>query len=153
MGILKILCPGLFHDSAKFTVLKIYFLISCFYVIFLTSLKIVFWSINEKAPNTKTVLSDTAYDAVSGSLFRCVACWASGIPLAFVTQYVVSKAEHCFDYLLCVFVVHLLVSWWWVRFPIDYNWYVTFGLLFSGTSLIAEFLSGGIGRKQVEEEE
>ena len=151
MGFLKNIFPGLFHDSKKFTVLKVYFLISSFYVTFLTSLHLVFWSISEKSPTLRTVLSDTAYDPLSGSLFRCIASWASGIPLAFATQFVVSKAEHCFDYLLCVFLVHFAMTWYWVQFPTEYNWYVTFGLLFSGSTLIAEFLSGGNRSKLVDE--
>lgn len=143
----KLLFPGLFQNTARLTIIQLAVLISAFYVFYLGTLTIATLIDGRKGPFLMTVFSDTAYDPLNGSLLRCLSLWMSGIPLAWLTRKMVKNANACFDYLLCVFLFNLIVTFYFSRFPIDYNWYVTFGLHASGVSIVAEWLCGGFSKK------
>jgi len=149
---MKLLFPGLIHSSLKMTLLKIWLLISAFHVCFFSTLISAFWLDNRKGPFIVATFSDSAYDPLAGSLIRCLSLWLSGLPLAFIVQRVVQYKEHCFDYMLCVFLFNMFMTTIYSGFPIDYNWYVSFGLHASGTSLLAEYLCGRSEKKIADRE-
>ena len=149
MRLVNFLFPGLVQNPVRITLIQLTVLVSAFYVFFLGTLTAATWLDGRKGPFLSAVFSDGAYDPLNGSLLRCLSLWISGIPLALLTRKIVRNANACFDYLLCVFVFNLVATTFFSKFPIDYNWYVSFGLHASGVSIFAEWLCGGFGKRKV----